>query len=85
MQFSNRSLSFRVNVDVQSRAVSPVGVLSSTVNPEKLPASRDFIINITEVKTNFLILFLEKCGIIMTHSWFIFVSSVQVINVYNCL
>ncbi|KAF4105894.1 ATP-dependent RNA helicase TDRD9 isoform X3 [Onychostoma macrolepis] len=39
----------RVNVDVQSHAVSPVGVLSSTVNPEKLPSSRDFIINITEV------------------------------------
>ncbi|ROL49634.1 ATP-dependent RNA helicase TDRD9 [Anabarilius grahami] len=39
----------RVNVDVQSHAVCPVGVLSSTVNPEKLPSSRDFIINITEV------------------------------------
>uniref|UniRef100_A0A8C1SIK9 ATP-dependent RNA helicase TDRD9 n=1 Tax=Cyprinus carpio TaxID=7962 RepID=A0A8C1SIK9_CYPCA len=49
MEFSNKNLSFRVNVDVQSHAVSPVGVLSSTVNPEKLPSSRDFIINITEV------------------------------------
>ncbi|XP_056089120.1 ATP-dependent RNA helicase TDRD9 [Rhinichthys klamathensis goyatoka] len=39
----------RVNVDVQSHAVCPVGVLSSTVNPEKLPSSRDFVINITEV------------------------------------
>lgn len=53
MEFSNKNLSFRVNVDVQSHAVSPVGVLSSTVNPEKLPSSRDFIINITEVKSNF--------------------------------
>lgn len=39
----------RVNVDVQSHTVSPVGVLSSSVNPEKLPTSRDFVINITEV------------------------------------
>ncbi|XP_052007459.1 ATP-dependent RNA helicase TDRD9 [Xyrauchen texanus] len=39
----------RVNVDVQSHAVCPVGVLSSTVDPHKLPSSRDFIINITEV------------------------------------
>uniref|UniRef100_A0A8C1EWJ5 ATP-dependent RNA helicase TDRD9 n=1 Tax=Cyprinus carpio carpio TaxID=630221 RepID=A0A8C1EWJ5_CYPCA len=37
--FSNKNLSFRVNVDVQSHAVSPVGVLSSTVNPEKLPST----------------------------------------------
>lgn len=47
-----KEMSFRVNVDVQSHAVCPVGVLSSTVNPEKLPSSRDFIINITEVRTN---------------------------------
>lgn len=48
----HKEISFRVNVDVQSHAVCPVGVLSSTVNPEKLPSSRDFVINITEVRTD---------------------------------
>ncbi|KAA0718071.1 ATP-dependent RNA helicase TDRD9 [Triplophysa tibetana] len=39
----------RINVDVQSHVVYPVGVLSSSVDPEKLPSSREFVINITEV------------------------------------
>lgn len=58
-------------MDVQSHAVCPVGVLSSSVNPEKLPSSRDFVINITEVRTDTFFGFrklLEKCGLIMTYS-----------------
>ncbi|XP_066535114.1 ATP-dependent RNA helicase TDRD9 isoform X2 [Hoplias malabaricus] len=39
----------RVNVDFQSQSVYPVGVLSSSIEPEKLPSSQVFIINITEV------------------------------------
>ncbi|XP_030628475.1 ATP-dependent RNA helicase TDRD9 [Chanos chanos] len=39
----------RVNVDFQNHSVYPVGVLSSTVDPEKLPTNRVFIVNITEV------------------------------------
>ncbi|KAJ8411736.1 hypothetical protein AAFF_G00153740 [Aldrovandia affinis] len=39
----------RVNVDFQNNSVYPVGVLSSTIDPEKLPSSPIFVINITEV------------------------------------
>uniref|UniRef100_A0A7N6C3D4 ATP-dependent RNA helicase TDRD9 n=1 Tax=Anabas testudineus TaxID=64144 RepID=A0A7N6C3D4_ANATE len=39
----------RVNVDFQSQSVCPVGVVSSTVDPEKLPPNRLFVVNITEV------------------------------------
>ncbi|XP_034157962.2 ATP-dependent RNA helicase TDRD9 isoform X1 [Pangasianodon hypophthalmus] len=39
----------RVNVDFQNQCVSPVGVLSSSIEPEKLPSNRVFIVNITEV------------------------------------
>lgn len=39
----------RIIVDVQSHVVCPVGVLSNTVDPEKIPSNREFIINITEV------------------------------------
>uniref|UniRef100_A0A8B9JYT9 ATP-dependent RNA helicase TDRD9 n=1 Tax=Astyanax mexicanus TaxID=7994 RepID=A0A8B9JYT9_ASTMX len=48
-----RALSYlkyaRVNVDFQSQTVHPVGVLSSSIEPEKLPPKQVFIINITEV------------------------------------
>ncbi|KAI4885618.1 hypothetical protein NFI96_019060 [Prochilodus magdalenae] len=39
----------RVNVDFQSQSVYPVGVLSSCIDPEKLPSSQVFIVNVTEV------------------------------------
>ncbi|TST98546.1 ATP-dependent RNA helicase TDRD9 [Bagarius yarrelli] len=39
----------RVNVDFQTRCVSPVGLLSSFIEPDKLPSNPDFIVNITEV------------------------------------
>ncbi|XP_061087856.1 ATP-dependent RNA helicase TDRD9 [Conger conger] len=39
----------RVNVDFQNHSVYPVGVLSSTIDPEKLPSNSVFIVNITEV------------------------------------
>uniref|UniRef100_A0AAR2JLL0 RNA helicase n=1 Tax=Pygocentrus nattereri TaxID=42514 RepID=A0AAR2JLL0_PYGNA len=39
----------RVNVDFQSQSVYPVGVLSSSLDPDKLPSSQVFIVNITEV------------------------------------
>ncbi|KAM4625880.1 ATP-dependent RNA helicase TDRD9 [Polymixia lowei] len=39
----------RVNVDFQSHSVDPVGVLSSTIDPDKLPPNRMFVVNITEV------------------------------------
>ncbi|XP_044230330.1 ATP-dependent RNA helicase TDRD9 [Thunnus albacares] len=39
----------RVNVDFQSQTVCPVGVVSSTIDPDKLPLSRLFVVNITEV------------------------------------
>ncbi|KAF7662633.1 hypothetical protein LDENG_00231020, partial [Lucifuga dentata] len=49
----NRSISHvkytRVNVDFESQSVCPVGVVSSTIDPEKLPPSRLFVVNITEV------------------------------------
>ncbi|XP_047466283.1 ATP-dependent RNA helicase TDRD9 isoform X2 [Mugil cephalus] len=39
----------RVNVDFQSQSVSPVGVVSSSIDPDKLPPNRLFVVNITEV------------------------------------
>ncbi|XP_019940808.2 ATP-dependent RNA helicase TDRD9 isoform X2 [Paralichthys olivaceus] len=39
----------RVNVDFQSQSVCPVGVLSSTIDPDKLPPNHFFVVNITEV------------------------------------
>uniref|UniRef100_UPI0037E94C75 ATP-dependent RNA helicase TDRD9 n=1 Tax=Semicossyphus pulcher TaxID=241346 RepID=UPI0037E94C75 len=39
----------RVNVDLQSQSVCPVGVVSSPIEPDKLPPHRLFVINITEV------------------------------------
>ncbi|KAL7380920.1 hypothetical protein ABVT39_025994 [Epinephelus coioides] len=39
----------RVNVDFQSQSVCPVGVVSSTIDPDKLPPNRFFVVNITEV------------------------------------
>ncbi|KAG9336632.1 hypothetical protein JZ751_002979 [Albula glossodonta] len=39
----------RVNVDFQNHSVYPVGVLSSTINPDELPSNHVFVVNITEV------------------------------------
>ncbi|XP_031645059.1 ATP-dependent RNA helicase TDRD9-like [Oncorhynchus kisutch] len=39
----------RVNVDFQDNSVYPVGVLSSTIDPDKLPSNPVFVVNITEV------------------------------------
>ncbi|KAM4542411.1 ATP-dependent RNA helicase TDRD9 [Odontesthes bonariensis] len=39
----------RMNADIQSQSVCPVGVLSSAINPEKLPPNRLFVVNVTEV------------------------------------
>ncbi|XP_039992620.1 ATP-dependent RNA helicase TDRD9 [Xiphias gladius] len=39
----------RVNVDFQSQSVCPVGVVSSTIDPDKLPPNHLFVVNITEV------------------------------------
>ncbi|XP_014187415.1 ATP-dependent RNA helicase TDRD9 [Haplochromis burtoni] len=39
----------RVNVDFQSQSVCPVGVVSSTIDPAKLPPNRLFVVNITKV------------------------------------
>ncbi|KAM8915292.1 ATP-dependent RNA helicase TDRD9 [Spinachia spinachia] len=41
--------SARVNVDLQSQSVCPVTVVSGNINPEKLPPSRLFAVNITQV------------------------------------
>lgn len=38
-----------VNVDLQNHSVNPVGVLSSSIDPETLPSNPVFIVNITEV------------------------------------
>ncbi|XP_028993907.1 ATP-dependent RNA helicase TDRD9 isoform X2 [Betta splendens] len=49
----NRNISHmkytRVNVDFQTHSVCPVGVVSSTIDPEKLPPNPMFNVNITEV------------------------------------
>ncbi|XP_049595748.1 ATP-dependent RNA helicase TDRD9 [Syngnathus scovelli] len=39
----------RVKVDLQSQSVLPVGVVSSTLDPDKLPASLCFMVNVTKV------------------------------------
>ncbi|XP_076841783.1 ATP-dependent RNA helicase TDRD9 [Brachyhypopomus gauderio] len=39
----------RVNVDFQSQTVYPVGLLSSTIDPERLPSTLVFVVSITEV------------------------------------
>ncbi|XP_062326188.1 ATP-dependent RNA helicase TDRD9 isoform X1 [Osmerus eperlanus] len=39
----------RVNVDLQKHSVCPVGVLSSSIDTDKLPPNPIFIVNITEV------------------------------------
>ncbi|XP_071383843.1 ATP-dependent RNA helicase TDRD9 [Centroberyx affinis] len=39
----------RVNVDFQSHSVCPMGVLSSTIDPDRLPPTRLFVVSITEV------------------------------------
>ncbi|XP_061824859.2 ATP-dependent RNA helicase TDRD9 [Nerophis lumbriciformis] len=39
----------RVNVDFQSQSVFPVGVVSSTLEPDKLPPNRLFVVSVTEV------------------------------------
>ncbi|KAL0969051.1 hypothetical protein UPYG_G00222040 [Umbra pygmaea] len=39
----------RVNVDFQNDSVYPVGVLSSTTDPDLLPSNSIFVVNITEV------------------------------------
>ncbi|XP_019725760.1 ATP-dependent RNA helicase TDRD9 isoform X2 [Hippocampus comes] len=39
----------RVNVDLQSQSVLPVGVVSSTLDPDKLPPNLFFVVNITTV------------------------------------
>ncbi|XP_059209992.1 ATP-dependent RNA helicase TDRD9 isoform X2 [Centropristis striata] len=39
----------RVNVDFQSQTVCPVGVVSGTIDPDKIPPCNMFVVNITEV------------------------------------
>nr|XP_057945957.1 ATP-dependent RNA helicase TDRD9 isoform X2 [Doryrhamphus excisus] len=39
----------RVNVDFQNQSVLPVGVVSSTIDPDKLPPNPFFVVNVTEV------------------------------------
>uniref|UniRef100_A0A8C4GVH0 RNA helicase n=1 Tax=Dicentrarchus labrax TaxID=13489 RepID=A0A8C4GVH0_DICLA len=39
----------RVNVDFQNQSVCPVGVVSSTIDPDKLPSNPLFVVNVTEV------------------------------------
>ncbi|XP_031702877.1 ATP-dependent RNA helicase TDRD9 [Anarrhichthys ocellatus] len=39
----------RVNVDFQSQSVSPVGLVSKVIDPDKLPPNLLFVVNITEV------------------------------------
>ncbi|XP_061650873.1 ATP-dependent RNA helicase TDRD9 isoform X1 [Phyllopteryx taeniolatus] len=39
----------RVNVDLQSQSVYPVGVVSSTLDPDKLPPNLIFAVNVTTV------------------------------------
>uniref|UniRef100_A0A8C4NIM8 ATP-dependent RNA helicase TDRD9 n=1 Tax=Dicentrarchus labrax TaxID=13489 RepID=A0A8C4NIM8_DICLA len=38
-----------VNVDFQNQSVCPVGVVSSTIDPDKLPSNPLFVVNVTEV------------------------------------
>ncbi|XP_077395488.1 ATP-dependent RNA helicase TDRD9 isoform X2 [Festucalex cinctus] len=39
----------RVNVDLQSQLVLPVGVVNSTLDPDKLPPNLTFVVNVTMV------------------------------------
>uniref|UniRef100_A0A674PAU6 ATP-dependent RNA helicase TDRD9 n=1 Tax=Takifugu rubripes TaxID=31033 RepID=A0A674PAU6_TAKRU len=39
----------RVNIDVQNQSVSPLGLFNSNMDPDKLPANRLLVVNITEV------------------------------------
>ncbi|TNM95427.1 hypothetical protein fugu_016510 [Takifugu bimaculatus] len=39
----------RVTIDVQNQSVSPLGLFNSSMDPDKLPASRLLVVNITEV------------------------------------
>ncbi|XP_028251594.1 ATP-dependent RNA helicase TDRD9 [Parambassis ranga] len=39
----------RVNVDLESQSVSPVEAVGSSVDPDKLPPNRIFVVNVTEV------------------------------------
>ncbi|XP_070698843.1 ATP-dependent RNA helicase TDRD9 [Pempheris klunzingeri] len=39
----------RLIVDFQNQSVCPVGVVNSTIDPDKLPPNRFFVVNITEV------------------------------------
>ncbi|KAG7238509.1 hypothetical protein INR49_030782 [Caranx melampygus] len=49
----NRNLSHlkygRVNVDFENQSVGPVGVVSGTIDPDKLPPNRLFVVNVTQV------------------------------------
>uniref|UniRef100_A0A674NJD8 ATP-dependent RNA helicase TDRD9 n=1 Tax=Takifugu rubripes TaxID=31033 RepID=A0A674NJD8_TAKRU len=45
----NRSVTHRVNIDVQNQSVSPLGLFNSNMDPDKLPANRLLVVNITEV------------------------------------
>lgn len=38
-----------VNVDVQNQSVSLAGIFNSDLDPDKLPANRLLVVNITEV------------------------------------
>ncbi|XP_055087287.1 ATP-dependent RNA helicase TDRD9 [Periophthalmus magnuspinnatus] len=39
----------RVSVDFQTQSVSPIGLISGEIDPEKLPSNQMFVVNITEV------------------------------------
>ncbi|XP_077411546.1 ATP-dependent RNA helicase TDRD9 [Vanacampus margaritifer] len=39
----------RVNVDLQNQSVLPVGVVNSTLDPDKLPPNLSFVVNVTMV------------------------------------
>uniref|UniRef100_A0A672IHW2 ATP-dependent RNA helicase TDRD9 n=1 Tax=Salarias fasciatus TaxID=181472 RepID=A0A672IHW2_SALFA len=39
----------RVNVDFERQTVSPVGVMSGALTPDKIPSKRFFVVNVTEV------------------------------------
>ncbi|KAM9341283.1 ATP-dependent RNA helicase TDRD9 [Symphorus nematophorus] len=53
MNAGNRNITHmkyaRVNVDFQSQSVCPVAVVSSTIDPDRLPPNRLFVVNITAV------------------------------------
>uniref|UniRef100_A0A3B4A746 ATP-dependent RNA helicase TDRD9 n=1 Tax=Periophthalmus magnuspinnatus TaxID=409849 RepID=A0A3B4A746_9GOBI len=45
ISFDNSS----VSVDFQTQSVSPIGLISGEIDPEKLPSNQMFVVNITEV------------------------------------